>query len=326
MAALFALVDGAYVPYAVDAPDIANRDFRTRFPYGLPPDTPLRAWAEPSADCLRGGAVVGFDLVVFEGGSVDQLEACARRLGVAALYTIADGRYVPFIPGAPDVVNRPFRELFAGGLPASAPLMARGGPAPAAEAAAADASLNALRLEGVVFGTFSPGRTEYAGEPGSGVTKTTVWAYAESGAGIRIQPPDADANLVNSHQVALAAAGTAITVAVTAPDGVRTRLYRVWVAGDAPDAGDPAADCLRGDIAAGFSLAVYAGGAVEELAACARGLGVVALYALADGAYVPYIVEAPAIAHRAFRDLFPHGLPPDTPLVVAGGGPAGGGN
>ena len=51
------------------------------------------------------------------------------------------------------------------------------------------------------------------------------------------------------------------------------------------------------------------GSEVEDLAACARSLGVVALYSLLEGRYVPYIVKAPTLVNRAFVDLFPHGPP-----------------
>ena len=85
-------------------------------------------------------------------------------------------------------------------------------------------------------------------------------------------------------------------------------------------------DCLRGEIATGFSLAVYEGGSVGELDACASSLGVTALYALNDGEFVSYILGAPEFVNRAFRELFPEGLPAITPLVAASDGPPGGGS
>ena len=50
---------------------------------------------------------------------------CARELGVTALYALDGGKYVSYILGAPDFVNRPFREVFAAGLPPMTPLVAR---------------------------------------------------------------------------------------------------------------------------------------------------------------------------------------------------------
>ena len=55
----------------------------------------------------------------------DDPEACARSLGVAAVYALHEGEFVSYILGAPDFVNRSFRELFADGLPSITPLVAR---------------------------------------------------------------------------------------------------------------------------------------------------------------------------------------------------------
>ena len=72
-------------------------------------------------------------------------------------------------------------------------------------------------------------------------------------------------------------------------------------AGPAPEeAACPAPDCLRVDIAVGFSLVVYAGGSIEDLVACAEGRNVTALYALAGGEYVSYILGAPEFVNRSF--------------------------
>ena len=138
--ALYALHGGVYVPYILGAPEFVNRPFVELFADGVPPLTPLVAGSNgpPSTDpnhgdgaqwpwpqCLRGEIVEGFSLVVSEGGSVDDLVACARSLGVTALYALHDGEFVPYILGVQEFVNRDFRELFADGLPAIAPLVAR---------------------------------------------------------------------------------------------------------------------------------------------------------------------------------------------------------
>ena len=98
--------------------------------------------------------------------------------------------------------------------------------------------------------------------------------------------------------------------------------------GDLDAAGpQPWAQCLRGDLAAGFSLVVFEGGSVEELVACAESRSVTGVYALADGEWVSYILGAPDFANRDFVELYPDGLPPFTPMVaqsaeltVGGGG------
>ena len=67
----------------------------------------------------------GFNLVVYESGSVDDLAACAEGVGLAALYVLSDGVWVSYIVGAPEFVNRSFRELFPGGLPVATPLVGK---------------------------------------------------------------------------------------------------------------------------------------------------------------------------------------------------------
>ena len=183
----------------------------------------------PWPHCLRGDIAEGFSLVLYEGGSVEELEDCVQGRHVAALYATRDGAFVPHILGAPEFVNRSFREVYAGGVPPITLLLAKsGGPATA--------------------------------EPGGG-----------------------------------------------GPPG-----------GGAPQ---PWPECLRGDVATGFALVLYEGGVVEDLAACARGRGVAALYALDDGSFVPYILGAPAFVNRDLAELFADGLPAATPLLARSEGP-----
>ena len=174
--------------------------------------------AGPVASCLRGDIAVGFSLVVSGGDSVEALEACAESRNVTALYTLVGGEWVSYILGAPNFVNDRFSELYAGGVPARTPLVARSdGPATAAPVA-------------------------------SGVT----WPWAA---------------------------------------------------------------CLQGEIVEGFSLVLYEGGSVDELEACAVGVGFAALYVLDDGVWVSYILGAPEFVNRSFRELFTDGLPVATPLA-----------
>ena len=139
---LYVLHEGVYVSYILGAPGFVNAGFLELFPDGLPPIAPLVATSNgpPSADpfgdlddggqqpwpeCLRGDIAEGFSLVVYEGGSVDELEACAQSRDVAALYALSDGEFVSYILGAPGFVNARFVELFADGLPLMTPLVAR---------------------------------------------------------------------------------------------------------------------------------------------------------------------------------------------------------
>ena len=83
-----------------------------------------------------------------------------------------------------------------------------------------------------------------------------------------------------------------------------------------PEAASPSLDCLRGLTPGRFSLVTYEGGSVDDLDACARSKSVVAVYVWSDGAYVSYILGAPEFVNRAFRDNFPAGLAPVTPLIA----------
>ena len=138
--ALYALYEGEYEPYTVGAPDFATARFRALFADGVPALTPLTVKsegpatpapaapvvAEPFETCLRGEIGEGFSLVVYEGGSVADLEACAGSVGVTAVYALVEGEYVPYILGAPEFATARFRALFPDGVPAATPLTVRG--------------------------------------------------------------------------------------------------------------------------------------------------------------------------------------------------------
>ena len=137
--ALYVLVEGAWVSYILGAPGFVNEDFAGLYPDGLPALTPLvvrsegpaspapvaPVVAEPFAVCLRGEIDAGFNLVVYAGGSVDDLVTCADHRDIAALYVLDDGVWVSYILGAPEFVNEAFVTLFAGAVPAATPLVAR---------------------------------------------------------------------------------------------------------------------------------------------------------------------------------------------------------
>lgn len=81
------------------------------------------AQSEPS--CLQGTPRRGFFVVTYEGGSVPELESCAYRSDIRALYAWTGARYVPLITAAPDIVNRGFHQLYPNGVPAGTRLIAR---------------------------------------------------------------------------------------------------------------------------------------------------------------------------------------------------------
>ena len=200
---------------------------------------------------------------------------------------------------------------------------------------AIDARLSSLTLSGVDIGEFDRNRTDYQAVVADGVTETTVTAEAlQRRTDIAIDPPDAD-EAAEGYQVALEDL-TEITVTVTSADGSRKKTYRVRLAQEevaepaeeevaeaAPEeAAGPAPECLRGAVAVGFSLVVYAGGSIEDLVACAEGRNVTALYTLDSGAFVSYILGAPELVNRSFAGLFADGVPALTPLIARSDGPA----
>ena len=214
-----ALEDLGEVTVTVTSPDGSReKTYRVRLGQEEVAETAPEEATGPAADCLRGAVAVGFNLVVYEGGVVEDLEACARTRNVTALYTLDAGAYVSYILEAPALVNEDFGALFAEGLPALTPLTVKSdGPATAAPVAAA------------------------------------------------------------------------LTGPLTA--------------------------CLQGEIVEGFNLVLSEGGSVDDLDACADGVGVAALYVLDDGVWVSYILGAPEFVNRDFRELFTDGLPVATPLV-----------
>ena len=221
-----ALQDLGEITVTVTSQDGSRRKtYRVQFP-----ETAWDPARDPWPHCLRGAVSEGFSLVVYEGGSVEELIGCAESRDIVTLYVLHEGVYVSYILGAPDFVNAGFLELFADGLPPITPLVAGSNGPPSAD-------------------------------------------------------PFADLD-----------------------DGGR----------------QPWPECLRGDIAAGFSLVVSEGGSVDELEACAQSRDVAALYALSEGEFVSYILGAPDFVTQPFRDLFADGLPLMTPLVARSEGQPGG--
>ena len=139
--ALYALEAGAYLSYIPGAPAFVNRAFTELFAGGVPALRPLvaasdgpaspgaaadtAAASQPWPECLRGAVAEGFSAVVYEGGSVQDLAACARGRGVAAIHALHQGDWSSYVLGAPAFVNRDFNTLFRGGLPAVTPLIVK---------------------------------------------------------------------------------------------------------------------------------------------------------------------------------------------------------
>ena len=90
-----------------------------------------------------------------------------------------------------------------------------------------DATLSALTLSGIDFGTFDPAATSYTADVANDVAETTVTAAANhSGASISIVIGGVEAT---DGEVALSEGENVITVVVTAEDGATTKTYTVTV-------------------------------------------------------------------------------------------------
>ena len=120
-----AVDDGAEVTVTVTSVDGSRRRvYRVLIEEPAPPVPPAPpAPPAPGDDCLRGLVDARFSLVTYEGGSVADLEVCARRVGVRSVYALVDEEFVSLILDAPAFVNGPFVDQFGAGIPAGTPLI-----------------------------------------------------------------------------------------------------------------------------------------------------------------------------------------------------------
>ena len=82
--------------------------------------------------CLSGLTEERLSEVAFAGGSISELEACARSLNVTAFYHYADAVWTAFFLDAPEFLSQSFGNRFAEGLPPDISLIAKREPAPIA--------------------------------------------------------------------------------------------------------------------------------------------------------------------------------------------------
>ena len=86
--------------------------------------------------CLSGLTEERLSEVAFAGGSISELEACARSLNVTAFYHYADAVWTAFFLDAPEFLSQSFGNRFAEGLPPDISLIAKREPAPIAASSA----------------------------------------------------------------------------------------------------------------------------------------------------------------------------------------------
>ena len=148
-----------------------------------------------------------------------------------------------------------------------------------------DASLSALTVSPRDITGFDPGRTSYEVGVASMVTRATVSATAaDAAATVSITPDDVD-GVTDGHQVDLSAGRNAVTVTVTAEDGVTTMDYTVSVnRGVTALTGWKAVDDLDGLIAAGNDApqGIWSDGTTMWVSDV--GTGKLYAYRLSDGA------------------------------------------
>ena len=75
--------------------------------------------------CLEGLSTEPLSAVSFVGGSVGELETCARSHNLSAFYHQLDGVWTAFFLDAPEFLSRPFRDRFAEGLSPGETLIAK---------------------------------------------------------------------------------------------------------------------------------------------------------------------------------------------------------
>ena len=134
-------------------------------------------------------------------------------------------------------------------------------------AESSDATLRALTLSGVDFGTFDSTTTSYAAGVANSVSQTAVTPTAnDAGASYIIKlggVTDADGT------VSLAVGGNVITVEVTAEDGETTRTYTVTVTRSAPPSTDARLSSLT---LSGINFGTFASGTTSYTASVSNGV------------------------------------------------------
>ena len=111
-----------------------------------------------------------------------------------------------------------------------------------AEPPSTDASLSALTLSGVDFGTFASGTTSYTASVANSVSQTTVTPTVnDSGASYVVKLGGVEDD---DREISLAVGSNVITIEVTAEDGETTRTYTVTVTRAEPPSTDASLSAL----------------------------------------------------------------------------------
>ena len=242
--------------------------------------------------CLSDLADAGLSDVTFSGGSLDELSACVISLSVDAVYSHADNSWAGLFPSAPEFLSQPFFNRFSEGLPPGQPLIAKRGNAPAV----AGPCLSDLADAGLSDVTFSGGSLN---ELAACVRSLEVNAlYHQAPSGWTAFFPDAPAFLSEPFRDRFRY-GLSTGQALVAKRGT-----------------DPSGPCLSGLTESRLSLAIFSGGSMDELAACAQSLSVDALYHRSINGWTAFFPDAPSFLSESFRNRFRNGLSTGQALVA----------
>ena len=127
---LYDYTENSWTGFFLDYPLFLNQPFRDRFVDGLPVGQALiaRRATAGSENCLSGLTDEHLSLVTYIGGSLAELEDCARDLSIDTLYSNTENSWTGFFPGYATFLSQPFREQFPDGLAAGEALIAKRAP------------------------------------------------------------------------------------------------------------------------------------------------------------------------------------------------------
>ena len=117
---LYDHTENSWTGFFLDYPVFLSQPFRDRFVDGLAAGQALVARRAPagSGQCLSGLTDERLSAVTYAGGSLAELEDCARDLSVDTLYSNTENSWTGFFPGYATFLSQPFREQFPDGLAA----------------------------------------------------------------------------------------------------------------------------------------------------------------------------------------------------------------
>ncbi len=155
----------------------------------------------------------------------------------------------------------------------------------------ADATLSALTLSGVNFGTFASGTISYTADVANSVSQTTVTPTAShSGASYIIRlggVTDADGT------VALNVGSNVITIQVTAQDGQTTRTYTVTVSRAAPLSTDATLSAL---VLAGIHIGTFDSSTLSYRAQVGYGVSQTTVTPTTSNPNATYVIKSGGVA------------------------------